>query len=290
MEQSVWRAFLSSLEDGSFGTDKVQPYENSLKKPMANLAWMLWRQIPRNIWPENPVAESVENRLVYRVDFEQLGTTPFYFSFTVHGSNWFLSHVETIRIPLEMPRCPISSFPDLPEDVKAFMREEIAATEVVRILNYIRNEHGWGSALDWIKDGRGYALAARAWVTRLPQHLAFVLYVCWEQQRLRGSQVTLIELTETSATLRMKPAFLDVYAKSAHLRQMIAYTDYTVAFRTIWSDRAENAGWALTITYENPGTKTDQSGEPTSDSWVRFEFRLAGLQTASSWATNPVKR
>lgn len=112
---------------------------------MSNSAWKSLR-LPASVWTSEPKAERVGNLITYKMESGLPGTTPFYLSFVMSNNRWLLAHVESIRIPLEVPECPVSAFPDLDEDTKAFMREEIAVTNQIRFFNHLRDEAGWNRA------------------------------------------------------------------------------------------------------------------------------------------------
>ncbi|HHY34877.1 MAG TPA: hypothetical protein GX510_04480 [Firmicutes bacterium] len=147
---------------------------------------------------------------------------------------------------------PLSSFPDLPEATKAWIRAEYRATEDVRLFNYLKREKGPDFALHWFKDGEGYFLAARSWIPLLPEQDAFILYLCWEQSVLNGNQVTLEHLDEKRAVVRLCSIYLELYDRTTHLREQISEEDYRAIFETVWKDRANAAGWKLEISYEPP--------------------------------------
>jgi DNA-binding TFAR19-related protein (PDSD5 family) len=81
----------------------------------------------------------------------------------------------------------------------------------------------------------------------VPPHRAFILYLCWEQERLRGSRVTLEHLEDTRAVVSLEPIFLRLYAQTGHLRQQISEEDFLAIFETVWQDRATAAGWKLNM-------------------------------------------
>lgn len=279
MSESAWQSLLADLRNGTFGQGSVAPYDEALRDPLVSLIRMLWDRIPAYAWPSEPEAERVGDLTTYKVEFGLPGTTPLYFSFVKASNRWSLAHVESIRIPLEVPECPASLFPDLDEDTKAFMREEIAVTSQVRILNHLKDEAGWEAALDWMKDGKGYFMAARTWAPHLLPHTAFIMYLCWEQQRLRGSKVTLVSLTDASAAVLMRPISLEVFARSGHLRTQISSSDYWALFRAVWEDRAREAGWDVVIHNEG-ASDVEPAGVDMgwpSPQLVRFEFRRPTL-------------
>jgi len=145
---------------------------------------------------------------------------------------------------------PVSSFPDLPEERKAWMRDEIQTSmDIARYVDLAR-EKGREAALSWFRDGAGYALAARTWVPFVPPERAFILYLCWEQANLHGEKLTLEELGDAEARVRFVPRFFELYHRTTHLSTEIGEADYRQLFETIWRNRATHGGWDIAITYE----------------------------------------
>jgi hypothetical protein len=173
------------------------------------------------------------------------------FTFVTEEGRWFLQHLESITIRLDkVPHLPASTFPDLPEAQKAWIREELRTTELVRLFSFLSREKGKDFALSWFKDGEGYFLAAKAWVPFVAAPKAFILFVCWEQTNLRGNAVTLEKMGDDECVLRMRSIYLDLYERAGHLKKQISLSDYRRIFETVWQDRSDKAGWKLQITYE----------------------------------------
>jgi len=153
--------------------------------------------------------------------------TTYCFTFIVEEYKWYLQHVESIIIRLdEIPPLPASKFPDLPEDQKAWIREEIGASEKVRLFNLLNREKGKDFAFSWFKDGAGYFLMAKTWVPFIPEHKAFILFMCWEQANLRGNPVTLEKLEDRKAIVRIKSSFFQLFYRTGHLKKQISFEDY----------------------------------------------------------------
>lgn len=254
----VWSEFLKSLEKGSFDETRIRPLHDGLAPVVAGIAHSIAAKIPVDRWPKLPEMitdpEAVTPAVYFMVPLATDGSeTTFCFSFVLDGERWFLRHIECITIPLtKVPDLPANSFPDIEADKKAWIREELEATERVRLWRFLKSEFGREFALNWFKDGPGYVLAARAWVPFLPLHEAFVLYLCWEQSRLRGSDVTLERLDASTATVAMTPLYLSVYAHATHLKEQISEEDYKSLWEGIWKDRAAQAGWNVEILSELP--------------------------------------
>ena len=141
----------------------------------------------------------------------------------------------------------MSDFPDLSEPDKARIREEIEVSQDVRIFNTLAALRDTTAALDWFKDGYGYALAARAWIPFVPPPQAFILYACWEQARLRGNRVVLERLDPDTALVRISVGYFQLYENAAHLKQQISPERYRQLYETRWQNRALAAGWDLEL-------------------------------------------
>jgi hypothetical protein len=170
-------------------------------------------------------------------------------SFIIDNESWFFRHAECIFIRLVKVEAPTSSFPDISEEHKDWIRQEIDATNKTQIYNLLSVEKGGEYALDWFKDGKGYFLAACTWVPFVAPEKAFILYLCWEQSNLIGNEVLLEKLEDSKAIIKIKPLYFEVYKRAGHLKQQIAFEDYKSIFNTIWHDRAVKAGWKLDISY-----------------------------------------
>ena len=79
----------------------------------------------------------------------------------MEGDQWYFQHLESISIRLDkIGPFPVTDFPDLSDERKAWMRDEIQTTKDVKLFGYLSREKGKEFARDWFKDGAGYALAA----------------------------------------------------------------------------------------------------------------------------------
>jgi hypothetical protein len=173
------------------------------------------------------------------------------FTFLIKDDKWYFQHLESIFIRLDkVSSLPTSKFPDLPEQQKAWMREEIYWSKQVQLFVFLSQEKGKDFAFNWFRDGPGYFLGAKTWVPFVPPPKAFILYLCWEQANLRGNKVTLEKLNDDEAIVIIKSIYFELYKNSAHLKQQISFEDYRKLFETIWCDRANSAGWHLQITYK----------------------------------------
>ena len=107
-----------------------------------------------------------------------------------------------------------------------------------------------------MKDGGGYFLGAKTWVPFAEPHKAFVLYLCWEQARLRGNDVVLHALTDSTAVVEIQSHYFALYDIAGHLKPVIPASEYREIFETIWQDRADKAGWQLKIVHGESYTST----------------------------------
>jgi hypothetical protein len=255
----IWNEFVDAVKKGEISADKIRTYNNLPKEMLLQWAKMmkegtLWEKIEGT-----PEVYKVGNHIHCIVTFaDKDGKSTFCHTFLIEDDKWYFRHLENIIIRLDkIPPLPTSQFPNLPEDTKAWQREEGYWSEQVRLFNFLAKEKGKDFAFNWFKDGRGYLLAAKTWVPFYPPQKAFILYLCWEQANLIGNKpprdnyVVLEKLEDNQAVVRMKLMYFDLYKVTGHLKQQIFFDDYKKIFETIWQDRADKAGWKLDITYKD---------------------------------------
>lgn len=251
--ETIWQEFVVLLKSDRLSLDKIRPYRESMGEPLLGFLDTMREKARWAEWEKNPEVHTVGKQIHFLIPLTFDGKTHTYtFSFLLEDDQWYLQHLESISIRLDqVAGLPTSTFPDLPEERKAWIREEIRITELVRLFNFIKKREGRESALQWFKDGAGYALAARSWVPFVPARDAFVLYLCWEQSRLRGNPVVLQELVNQSARVQIEPIYFRLYEQASHLKKQISIVDYFAIFETIWQDRANAAGWLLELECED---------------------------------------
>jgi hypothetical protein len=253
----VWKEFVADLQAGKMeDAARIRPYYPELLEPMKRFLGQLRQGIAWGKNKSEPEVFRVGNQvhfvisLPYQAD-EQTLSDPFCFSFLDEKGQWYFQHMETILIRMDrLGPLPATSFPDVPAERKAWMREEIEISGQVRLFAFLAKEKGKDFAFGWFRDGAGYALAARTWVPFVPPERAFVLYLCWEFAHRRENPVTLEELDDSKAMVRVIPRWFQLYEAAAHLKPQISSEDFRLLFETIWQDRAKNAGWNLVISYE----------------------------------------
>jgi hypothetical protein len=250
-DSDIWKQFVSMLRAGPLPAEKIHPYDPSLKEPIARFLSMMREKANWDEWESTPEIHPVGSSTHYVIPLTIDGNKQtLCFTFLKEGNDWYFQHVESILIRMDqLGALPVTVFPDVEESQKAWMREEIAVTERVRLFNLLTTEKGKQFAFDWFRDGRGYFFAARTWVPLVPPSRAFILYLCWEQANLRGNPTRLEKLGDTEAVVRISPIYLRLYEQTANFKQRITLDDYRKIYETIWQNRAKEAGWNLELTY-----------------------------------------
>ncbi len=250
----VWREFVTLLRSGQMSTERIRPYEElqGTSDRLLGYLRMAYEQASSAEWDVHPEVirrDSLLNYIISLTTNQQ--KVPYCFTFVTEGNQWYFRHLEAIFIRLDtLSSFPATTFPDVSPEQKAWMQAEIYWSFVVlNVYLPIAREHGSQYALDLLKDGGGYAVAAKSWVPFIDPRRAFILYLCWEQAHLRNNDVTLVSLSDTSAVVQIQSYFFAVYAIAAHLKPVISEEDYRKIFETIWGDRARAGGWDLRITY-----------------------------------------
>jgi hypothetical protein len=247
----VWLEFIQELGQGDLPLSKFRPYQPSILAPLStvlnHLRLNVIRVAAEKTHPECVISGNQYNFIL------SLGneTSDFCFSFLVENEQWYLQHIETVFIRLDqVGPFPASIFPDLPEETKAWCRDELHISEMVRLYHFLSVEKGTEFALDWFRDGKTYFLGSRAWVPFISPSKAFILYVCWEWANLQNNQVTLVCLDDAKAIIRARLRWFELYHRATHLQQQIPEKEYFELFESIWMDRSKTAGWNLQITSE----------------------------------------
>jgi hypothetical protein len=247
----IWDEFVAALKKGEVTADRIRPYYPELAKPLLGYLEEMRKKASWEEWRVPEETHRVGNRTHFLIPltFDKSRAT-YCFTFISEGGRWYFQHLEAITIRLDkVGSLPTSTFPDVDEETKAHIREEVRWSREIRLFNLLAQEKGKDLAFDFFKEGNGYLLAARTWVPFVEPWKAFVLYLCWEQANLRGNEVVLEKLEDDEAFVRMKTHYFRLYQVTAHLRQWISFEDYKRLFETIWQDCARAAGWTLKIEY-----------------------------------------
>ncbi len=252
----IWTEFTRTLRQGQFPPDKIRPHAqlgDAFRPILLGYLDSLRKYATPDDWNAKPEIIRTGDRIQYIVPWTTGGEKLSYcFSFVTENNQWYFQHLELIFIRLDtLQQPPVSEFPDISEAQKAWAREEIYwSFLVMNVYLPVTNTQGREYALNLLKDGVGYFVGAKTWVPFTSPQRAFILYLCWEQAKLRGNDVTLASLSDTEAVVKLSTHFFTLYFTAAHLKPVISLEDYKRIFETIWQDRAQNAGWRLNITYD----------------------------------------
>lgn len=256
----IWNDFLDKLRNKRISVEMIDPMEelgDAFKPVLLSFLDSLRVQASEIDWTRNPEIIVQGDKILFITPWTtRFDTVTYCLTFKTVDSKWYFEHIESIFIRLDKYEpLPRSNFPDIDESQKAWMREENFWSYI--IINFylpVSQKNGQTYALDLLKDGGGYNVAAKAWVPFLPDHKAFILYLCWEQSRLRGNNVTLKRLDDNKSEIIIESQYLALYNNSAHMRNIISIEEYKTIFETIWRDRIKYSGWNMTIDYINDYT------------------------------------
>ncbi|MBI5239404.1 MAG: ChaN family lipoprotein [Elusimicrobia bacterium] len=253
----TWRSFREALRSGKMADPaRYRPLLPMLREPLIGFMSDMRKNVDWEDPGPDPEVFRVGDRVHYIVTLasgqgESKSTGTFCFTLVLEQGQWYFQHVESIFLRLDkIGEPPVSSFPDLAEGQKLWIRDEIQATKDVRLFAQLSRDKGKASALDWFKDGAGYALQARTWVPFVSPARAFILYLCWDLANLRGEAAVLESLSDQEARVRFSPRAFALYERTGHLKKQISGEDFRSLFETVWLDRAQSAGWDLSISYE----------------------------------------
>lgn len=256
----IWNDFLDKLRNNRISVEMIDPMEelgDAFKPVLLSFLDSLRVQASEIDWTRDPEIIVQGDKILFITPWTtSFDTVTYCLTFKTVGSKWYFEHIESIFIRLDKYEpLPRSNFPDIDESQKAWMREENFWSYI--IINFylpVSQKNGQTYALDLLKDGGGYNVAAKAWVPFLPDHKAFILYLCWEQSRLRGNNVTLKRLDDNKSEIIIESQYLALYNNSAHMRNIISIEEYKTIYETIWRDRIKYSGWNMTIDYINDYT------------------------------------
>lgn len=253
-DAAIRREFVASLRAGRVTADAIRPIDEVTRQTWVQFLQTMRAGATWEEWERQPEVHRVGPLVHFLLPLTFDGrTTDFCFTFVREQEGWFFRHAESIVIRLDrLASPPTSTFPDLADDTKAWMRQENYWSQMVNLFRTIEAGPGRKAAFDMFLDGRGYLLQATSWVPFVEPSRAFILYACWEQSRLQGNSVTLERLSEHGAVVRLDPIFFRLYEETGHLRNLISRDDFRRIFETIWEDRASAAGWSVTFSYDQP--------------------------------------
>ncbi len=253
-DPAIWKEFSALVRKGDFPRDRLKPLVPGGDADLLRFL-AVFQSVPPSMWERDPEIVRSGSTVNFIIPFGD-ESRPFNFILVEEGDRWYFHHLEQVMLRLDKtPPAPTSDFPDTSEERKAWARDEIYWSQVVRLYTSLVPKLGKEAFLDLLRDGPGFFVAATAWVPFFAPHRAFVLYLCWYQARLhgmntRGDSVVLESLDDRGAVVRMKDdVFFRLYQVATHIRPQIAFADYREIYEVIWKDRAEAAGWTLAIEY-----------------------------------------
>jgi hypothetical protein len=253
----IWQSFREALRSGRMAApERYRTLSPELRQPIMGFLEQIRKTVKWEDGGPKPEVFHVGNQIHYIVPltFQSGGSTStstLCFTLVTEGGQWYFQHLENIFIRLDkIGEPPVSSFPDLPEERKAWMLDEFQGTKDVQLFTYLAQEKGKEFALNWFKDGPGYVIQAQTWVPFVSLDRAFILYLCWDLSNQRREPVVLEKLSDEEARVRFAPRAFALYEQTAQFKQRISIDDYRQLFETVWLDRARNAGWDLHISYE----------------------------------------
>ncbi|MFC2156449.1 hypothetical protein ACFLT9_01300 [Acidobacteriota bacterium] len=247
----IWEEFVNLLENKKMTVEKIKG-EYAADEQL--LEWITGIK-SRNDMEEmilEPEVFRVENKVHFLKSLKgENSEVNYLFSFIIVDGQWYFNHLEAIFIRLDkIGALPTMVFPDIPENQKTWARNEIRVSKMIQLWTFLTKGRGKEDAFNYFKDGPGFFVGAKTWVPFVPPAKAFILYLCWYQANLYGNPVALTKLEDNKAVVEMQPLYFLLYRRASHIKPQISFEDYRTLFETIWIDRAETAGWKLTITYQ----------------------------------------
>ena len=247
----IWEEFVTLLEKKEMTTDKIK---GEYVADEQLLEWIV------GIKGRNTFEEMVSDPEIFRVGDkvlflkslnEEKSKVDYLFSFIIENGQWYFHHLEAIFIRLDkIGELPTMKFPDIPENQKVWARNEIKVSKMIQLWTFLVKSRGKENAFNYFKDGPGFFVGAKTWVPFVPPSRAFILYLCWYQANLYGNPLALVKLEDNEAVVEMQPLYFLLYRRASHIKTQISFEDYRKLFETIWENRAETAGWSLSIDYE----------------------------------------
>jgi len=254
---TIWSEFVRLVRTDGLTLDRIRPVAPMTAESQLALLKDFAKGTDWREWEATPEVVRHGNLLTFVATLGRSRNSPwaYTFNFEIDNGRWYYRFLEGIVIRLDkLPSLPVdaSGLADLPEDRKAWMREETYWSEQVRLFNFLTREKGKDLAFRWVGEGigngAGYVLAASVWIPFYPPRQAFILFLCWEQAKLHGNNVTLEKLDDDQAVVRLEDLqYFALYQRASHLKQQISFEDYIRIFETIWQERARAAGWKLMV-------------------------------------------
>jgi len=241
----VWDAFRDRLVDGKLGLSDCRLLGGEgMYRILTGDAGAALRALIRD--SETPAFASAGDKLIFKLQTPAGGDVRF--DFEVIGDRAFFHHLECITIPIkEISKTPFTDFSDMPT-CTPYMRNEVVVSAQINLLMRLAAEKGFDEACGWLLDGQVYRLYAESWAPYFPERLAFVVYACWAEKNLWGGEPVLTTFGEDECAFRIGDyAYLDLYARSTHLRGLISKDLFETFLERIWRDRARSSDWEAEV-------------------------------------------
>lgn len=140
--QDIWSQFVDELSQEHLTSARLRPYHEALRQPLLASLEDLWQETSIEHWQAEADFHPENGRFHVLVPFTIRGDQSLYcFTFITEGKRWFLQHLESIVLRLDLiGPFPVCTFPDLQENKKAWIREKFRVTHQVQLFRFLRSE------------------------------------------------------------------------------------------------------------------------------------------------------
>jgi hypothetical protein len=247
-----WTWFRSKLVEGSWTRDDLEPLHEELSPSLQGVLQQIRTQAGTGLATSIALHRMLRGKDSASFLFRVAPGDPLLCATVVQARGRHrLRQIEAITLDLgDLPPLPCDArlLPGPSEETASWIREEIAMTERVRLYNHLAVKQSLESALAWVSDGAAFLLAARSWIPYMEPGLAFLWYAAWSETHLHRNPVIVRQANPLGGRLVMvDPLHRRLYRQTTHLRKQISKQDYEALFEAAWRDRAENAGFHLTV-------------------------------------------
>jgi len=176
----------------------------------------------------------------------------FVFTLVRSRSQWKISHLETILIPLHsIPKTPHDEILRLDDEQRAWICSEQEVRFISRVYKELKETGGKGYAQRFFLDGAGFKIAMDAWLPFIEGAAQFALYTAVMETNLWGSKCTIMHADENRAELVLHPhAHLDVIRR-AFFRDKIGEEEYKELYSLVMKERAKHCQLDLSISFDD---------------------------------------
>ena len=141
---SIWREFVAALKKGEITPERLRPYYEEFRSPLMGYLKEMREKAAWVEWEAEPEVHRVGNQVHFLIPLSFEGPSVIYvFSFLSEPDAWYFQHLEAITIRMDkIGALPASTFPDVPEETKAHIREETRWSREVRVFNLLAKDKG----------------------------------------------------------------------------------------------------------------------------------------------------